>query len=168
MNFLARARSASRPLLDNRLTRNLPHGTARPGLGGVLWDKGERYGAAWFYGWLKGYYQKDFVWRDQGYDLWSGFAFLAIGTALNIGMNGNSDLAKHLERFGDAGIASWLNTVGTGKGAQKAAEHGKSALPLPKAGQTKLKGYQVIGHIPPAMGGAYLSADEIQNWSAKR
>lgn len=169
MSFTSRMKAASNNLLPERSGR----GMEGVGFSGFLVDKGERYGAALGYGYLKGKYREKMVYKDYGIDLWSGAA-LTIGSALlNIMSGGNSLLAPHLARVGDAGVSSYLNSIGTAMGAKAA---GRSFMMLDAAGKklpalaatTGVYGTSVLGSIAPARGGTYLSADEIAHFSSPR
>lgn len=160
MSFISKMKS---------LPAHLPHGTAKRGLMGVAVDKGERYGAAFGYGALKGYLGERFIYKGHGIDLLSGVGLTVASALLNAFSNGRSELADHAERIGDAGIMSALNSLGASYGSNKAGRvvqvlnPGKNASgKLPGAKQT------MLGYIAPAMGGAYLTADQIANFAAKR
>jgi hypothetical protein len=151
----------------NRFDRSHEAGTVRKSLTGVLVDKGERYGAAWAFGALKGYYADRFMYRGMGYDFWAGIAGLATATLLQTVAGGNSKVALHLERLGDAGLSSYLNSMGAHWGMTKA---GRDAKLLPPSGGKKppaIRG-DILGMIPPAMGGSYLNADDIARYSSAR
>lgn len=144
---------------------NLPHGTASRGFKGVAIDKGERFAAAFAFGAGKGFYGDKFIWKGHGADLWLGGAALLGSAVLTTFTGGRSGLASHLERVGDAGVMSALNSLGAAWGLDKAGRSvhvsspGKNALP---------KSSTVLGHLPQAMGGAFLTQDEIQRFAAKR
>ena len=148
---------------------HLPHGTAGRNLMGVAVDKGERYGAAMAYGYAKGYYHDRFLWRGHGLDLWSGIGFTAGSVLLNVFSGGRSRLADHLERVGDAGIMSALGSIGTTLGARKAGRVVQVLSPGKNAGMG-LPGAKksILGHIAPAMGGSYLSPDDIARYAESR
>jgi len=156
MSFLKKMKSGG--------LKNLPHGTERAGLKGVIVDKGERYGASLAYGYLKGYYREKFMFKGYGLDLWTGVGALVASAAATIMSGGRSSLAPHLERIGDAGVSSYLNTIGSSLGASKA---GRSAVVVDQA---KLPGKKasVLGMIPQAMGGSYLTQDELAHFAARR
>lgn len=148
--------------------RHLPHGTASRSLTGTLIDKGERYGAALGFGFIKGYYREKQTFRGIGADAIVGGAALLSSLVLNISSNGNSHLADHLERIGDAGVSSYLNSIGASLGAQKS---GRSTLVLDaRKGQPNAlpKKDEALGAIPPAMGGAYLTAEEVARFAGRR
>jgi hypothetical protein len=146
--------------------KNLPHGTARSGFKGLLIDKGTRYGAAFGFGAAKGYYGERFLWKGHGADLWIGVGALLVGAGMESFSGGRSRLAPTLERIGDAGVMSALGSIGAAWGMDQAGRSvhvstpGKNALSAAKS--------TVLGHIPQAMGGAYLSPDEIQRFAARR
>ncbi len=149
MSFLAKMK---------KIPKELPHGTASSGLKGVLIDKGERYGAALAFGYAKGHYYDRFLWKGHGADMWIGVGGLLASAMLNAFSGGRSRLAPHIERIADAGVMSALNTLGTAWGAEKRTG---GALPGPK-----VKG--MIGAIPPAMGGAYLTPEQIAAFAKPR
>lgn len=150
------------------IPKHAPHGTAEyDGIAGFALDKGERYAAAAAYGALKGYYGERFLFKGHGLDLWTG-AGLTIGAAvLNALSYGRSSLAPHIERIGDAGMMSALNSLGAHWGMGKA---GRSVAVLNAGKNTKsLPGKQsVVGEIPAAAKGAYLTADQIANFASRR
>ncbi len=136
---------------------------------GFVVDKGERYAGALAFGAAKGYYRERFVWKGYGGDLWLG-ASLTLGSALlQIFSGGRSQIAPHAERLGDAGVMSYLNSIGAAWGNKKAGrivqvlEGGRPSPALSSAAAAP-----VLGAIPPAMGGAVLTADEIARYSAPR
>lgn len=137
---------------------NPPHGTAQRGFHGFVVDKGERFAAAYAFGAIKGYYRERAMFKGFGADLWVGGGALVASAVLTVLSGGRSGAAPHLERIGDAGVSSYLNSMGISWGAKK-------------AGRTVVLGLghsTVLGYIPPAVGGAYLSADEIAHFAAKR
>ena len=142
------------------IPRHLPVGTAtKRGLMGFTVDKGERYGAAFGFGAAKGYYGPRFVWRGQGIDLWAGAGLTLASVILNAFSGGRSNLADHAERIGDAGVMSALGSLGASWGLRKAG----STVSLLPAGRKA-----VLGYIPAAMGGAYLSAEDIAKFAQRR
>lgn len=148
------------------LPRNLMlHGTApQHGVKGVLVDKGERYGAAFAFGYAKGYYGDAFVWKGHGIDMWAGVGSIVAAGVLH--SLGKSRLASHLERVGDAGVMSALGSLGAAMGLKKA---GRSVAVL-SAGKnrTNLRGVDILGEIPAAQSGSYLSADDIARFAQRR
>ncbi len=156
MSFLKKMKS---------IPSHLPTGTAKSGLVGFAIDKGERYGAAFAYGAAKGYYGPSFLWRGHGLDLWTGAALTIGSAALNAFTSGRSNLADHMERIGDAGMMSALGSLGAAWGMEKA---GRSvAVVSPGKGKTVSHG-DVLGAIPAAMGGAFLSADDIAQFANRK
>ncbi len=165
MSFKARMSQMSSNMLP------VPVGTSgingRGALGFVV-DKGERYAAAFGYGYMKGKLHEKFMWKGMGLDLVTGVALVASSVVANVASGGRSHLAAHLERVGDAGVSSYLNSIGASMGAQSA---GRSVMVLDSGktpGKTAIKGHSIVGEIPPAMGGAYLTADELNHFSARR
>jgi hypothetical protein len=144
----------------------MPYGTAKPGFKGFLVDKSERAAAAFAFGAAKGYYGERFLWKGHGADAWiGGFGLLAIGAARVFAGPRTGRLLPHVERVVDAAYMSALGSIGASWGMDQAGRSvhvstpGKNAL-SPKS--------TVLGHIPQAMGGAYLSPDEIQRFASKR
>lgn len=138
---------------------NPPHGTAQRGFKGFLMDKGERVAAAYAFGAAKGYYREKFMFRGVGLDAVIGTGAWLASAALNAVSGGRSGMAEHLERIGDAGLSSYANSMGASWGAKKA---GRTVAVLPGGKST------VLGYISPAVAGAYLSADEIAHFAARR
>ena len=153
------------------IPKNLPHGTMpeRSGFKGVLIDKGERFGAAFAYGAAKGYYGERFIWRGHGLDAWTGAGALLVGSFLNAATGGHSALAPHLERIGDAGVMSALGSLGAAWGMERAGRAVHVLAPGKNAAAPGLpKKSTVLGYIPQAMGGSYLTADEIARYASRR
>ena len=150
-----------------KVPNHLPTGTAQHGFKGFLIDKGERYAAAAAYGAAKGYYGERFLFKGHGLDLWTGGALTALSAVLNAMSNGNSSLADHAERIGDAGMMSAIGSLAASWGMKKA---GRAVAGLTPGKNAKgLPGKQsVVGEIPAAVGGAYLTADEIARFSQRR
>jgi hypothetical protein len=151
-----------------KIPSHLPHGTEKRSFTGFLIDKGERYGAAAAYGAAKGYYGERFLWKGHGLDLWTGAALTLGSAVLNAMSNGNSKIADHAERIGDAGMMSAIGSLAASWGMNKAGRSvavlapGKNAKGLPAGKQA------VVGEIPAAVGGAYLTADEIARFAQRR
>jgi hypothetical protein len=153
-----------------KIPHNLPVGTAKHGVGGFLVDKGERYGAAYAFGWVKGHYRERAMVRGLPVDLVAGAGLLAGSVLLNLFSGGRSHLADHAERFGDAGLMSYLNTMGTAKGASMA---GRTVMALPGAkagaGLPGARQQQVVGMVPPvAPGASFLSASQVRSYANRR
>lgn len=158
MNILAKLKA---------VPQNLPHGTARRGLIGVAVDKGERYGAAFAFGAAKGYYGEKFIWKGHGLDLWTGLGLQVLGIGANVLSGGRSALAPHLERVGDAGIMSAIDSLATNWGKEKAGR--VVAVISPGKNASRLPGKQaVVGAIAPAQAGPYLSAEELARYANRR
>jgi hypothetical protein len=135
-------------------------------------DKGEKYAAAAAFGFLKGYYREKAMFLGQPVDLLAGLGLTVAGAVVNMYSEGRSNIAPHLERIGDAGMMSYFNSMGAAYG-NKAAGRVVSVSPagamLPR-GATPVLGElpSVIGEIPPAVAGAYLTADEIARFANVR
>lgn len=160
MSFFSKVKSGQNMLA----TRSGSSGISGHGTMGFLADKAERYGAAYAFGFAKGYYRERAMWKGYGADLWIGGAATLASAALNIASGGRAALAPHLERIGDAGVTSYFNSMGASAGATKA---GRSVLVMNQGQQLPGK-KSILGMIPPAMGGAYLSADEIARFASRR
>jgi hypothetical protein len=127
-------------------------------VGGILVDKGERYLGSFALGAAKGYYGDRFHIKGYSPDLWGGVALLLGSAIAGAVSGGRSTLAPHLERFGDVGIQSALLSYGASWGASKAGG-GRKVIGA---------GRSVVGALPPVTGGAYLSADDIARYAARR
>lgn len=147
---------------------HLPHGTAPKNFMGLVVDKGERLGGAFACGALKGYYGERFLYKGHGLDLWGGVALAGISVVLNVMSGGRSKIADHTERLSDVGLMSALGSLGATYGMQKAGRAvqvlspGKNTRGIPGAKQT------MLGYIAPAMGGSYLTPDDIANYATRR
>lgn len=153
-----------------QVPHNLPHGTAPRGfMKGFVVDKAERYGAAFLYGAAKGYYGERFLWRGHGLDAWTGAGALLASSVLTVFSGGRSKLAPHLERIGDAGVMSALGSVGAAWGLSKAGRSVAVLSPGKNAGAgAGLPGKRaVVGAIPPAARGPYLSREDMLNFSRR-
>ncbi len=150
---------------NHPLSARPSHGVNGYGLKGFVVDKGERYGAAAGFGYLKGRFGEKFMFRGQGYDLWLGGILGIAAVGLNAWTGGHSSIAPHLERVGDAGMSSWFNSYFTAMGMR----HGGTSVAVLSEGKGKkrwLSGY-AIWALPPAGVGAYLTPQEMANWSSK-
>jgi hypothetical protein len=162
MSFLSKMKAAP---------HHLPHGTShRRGLVGLLVDKGERYGASLAFGYIKGYYRERAQLRGIPIELAAGVAGLAGSALFSLFSSGRSDVAPHFERIGDAGMQGYLNSVATSWGTTKS---GRQVMVLDQGAgaRAQIPGkvkQSVVGDIPPAMGGAYLTPDQIANFAARR
>lgn len=148
-----------------KIPQNLPRGTGGRGLGGVLTDKIERYGAAGGFGYAKGYFGNKFVWKGHGADLWLGVGALAASTLLTVTSNGRSNLAEHLERIGDAGVMSAIASVAASYGLEHAGH--KVAVVNTNVPRTVSHG-DILGAIAAAQAGPYLTPDKIANFANAR
>lgn len=169
MNFLDRVKQAP----SNMLPMRIGYGVDGHGVMGFAVDKGERYAAAWAFGAAKGYWREKAVWKGAGMDLWLGGALTLVSAGLQVFSYGRSRVAPHLERLGDAGIMSYLNSVGAAWGNKKAGRivqviEGGRTLPSLPVHSGVIGEQDAIGAIPPAMGGSYLTAEEIAAYSEQR
>lgn len=141
------------------------HGVHGHGVLGFLVDKGERYAATAAFGYAKGYYRERFLWKGYGADVWLGAAFTLAGAVLNARSGGNSKAGQHFERIGDAGIQAAIHSWTVGKGT----EHAGRVVAVTEQGKNLSgKSSTVLGAIPEAKGGDYLTADEIAYFSSPR
>jgi hypothetical protein len=151
-----------------KLAHELPHGTAPRGFKGALVDKGERYGAAAAFAYSKTRYGSKFIWGGHGADLWLGIGGLA-AAALSVAFGGRgiSRLAPHLERLGDAGMISAISSLAAQQGMQHA---GLQANLLPATpGKRAIKGDDdILGMVPGGKAGAFLTDDQMLNFSSPR
>ena len=149
------------PQIDNR----------RGGLSGLVIDKGERYAAAAAFGAIKGYYRERAQFSIAGHsipvDAAAGVGLTLIASVLQVWSGGRSKAACHLNAVGDAGVMSWLGSMGAAWGTQKAGRHvyvtDAGSNPKIPAGMK-----EIVGALPQAVGGTYLNADEIAAYSAQR
>lgn len=165
MSFMTRMKHAT----DHMLAARSPSGVNGRNLTGFVVDKAERYGASLGFGYLKGAYQEKMIWWGIGADVWLGGA-LTLGSVVMQAMSGgNSKVAPHLERVGDAGLQAAIHEYGVKMGMQKSGRVVAVLAEGGAGGKKKIAGYDhVLGMIPPAMGGAYLSAEEIAHFASKR
>lgn len=168
MSFVDRLRYAS----NNVLATRTGGGINGHGLTGLAVDKGERYAAALAFGAAKGYYRDRFVAGGQPLDLWIGGGLTLGAALLQMWTGGYSEIAPHAERIGDAGVMSYLGSIGAHWGNKKAGrtvqviESGRPAGALP-AGSTPILG-DILGAIPPVSGGTFLTAEEMARGSGPR
>lgn len=160
MSFLARMQHGS--YLAPRHGRGM-NGT---GVGGFVVDKGERYAASFGFGALMGHYRDSMVWRGIGADLWIGAGLTAASAAMLIASGGRSNLAPHLERIGDAGVMAYFHGRGASWGSKQAG-HSVQVIEAPKK-PGALPAPTVVGSIPEAARGSFLSAEEIASYTAPR
>jgi hypothetical protein len=148
--------------------QSIPNALDRKGLGGYAVDKAERYAAAAGFGFIKGYYREQAAIKGVPADLLAGILLTGGAAALEMFGKGRSGLAPHLNAVGDAGLMSYLGSMGAAMGAKKS---GRQVYVL-NAGAAKPAalpaGMTAVGHLPQAVSGAYLSADEIARFSASR
>lgn len=157
------------------IPQHLPYGTAHKGLKGVIVDKGERFAAAAAFGYSKGYYGDRFIWKGHGADLWLGVGALGLATLASMfGGHKAGEYAEHLERVGDAGVMSAIGSLAAAYGLEKAghtvhvtaAPAGGKKLPAKTATQG-IAG-DVLGMIPGAKAGPYLSNDQMMAFANRR
>ncbi len=152
----------------SKMQSSVPHAIERHGLKGYAIDKAERYAAAAGFGFVKGYYREQAAIKGVPADLLAGIGLTAGAALLEVFGKGHSKLAPHLNAVGDAGMMSYIGSMSAAFGAKKS---GRQVYVL-NAGAAKPAalppGLTAVGALPQAVGGAYLSADEIARFSASR
>lgn len=161
-SFLVRMKSGSRHL----------QAEPRPGLGHFLVGRGERYAGAALFGALKGYYrEKTLIGGKVPLDALAGvgLTLLSAGLTIAAGSRGHrSGLASHTLALGDAGVMSWLNSKATAWGTKKSGRQVYVLDAGAKPPGALPPGMTQVAGLPPMVGGAYLSADEIQHYTSSR
>lgn len=140
------------------------HGASLVGFGV---DKLERSVAAGGFGFIKGYFrERSLVGGVLPADVLAGGLLTLLAAGLNVASEGKSVLAKHAERIGDAGLMSFFNSLGASWGA-KAANYQVAVVPatakLPPGSAP-----MVLGALPMAAGGTYLTAEELAKYSVAK
>jgi hypothetical protein len=155
------------------LLAKLKHSTTtvdrRSGVQGYIVDKGERYAGAAAFGFIKGYYREKAMIRGIPVDLLAGLGLTLGSLVLNIGSRGMSGLAPHLNAVGDAGVMSYLGSMGASWGAKKS---GRTVYVLNPGAKVPVipPGLTAVGALPQAVAGAgaFLTPDQIAHYSAQR
>lgn len=143
------------------------HGIHGPTLAGFLGDKVERAAFAGGFGFVKGYFRdKSVLGGLVPTDIAVGGAMTILGAVLNLMTDGKSKAALHCERLGDAGVMSFFNSLGASWGAQ-AADYQVAVVPS-KAKLPPGSAPMVLGALPAAAGGAYLTAEELAKYSVAK
>jgi hypothetical protein len=154
-NFLSKMKSA------------VPHISERKSsFMSLVVDKGERYGASLGFGFVKGYYREKAAFKGVPVDALVGGLALVGAVVAETMSSGRSNLAPHLNALGDAGLQSYLNSIGASLGAKKS---GRKVYVLDA-------GAKAPAALPPGMTavgasdglGAWLSPEEVSNYSAQR
>jgi hypothetical protein len=164
MSLLARVQYG--PLLPARVGGGMDGNRLK----GFAVDKVERYAGAYAFGMAKGYYRDKAFVMGQPIDLVAGAALTVASALFNAYSGGRSQLSPHMERLGDAGLMSYFNSLGAGHGTAKS---GRMVAVLP-AGSSGSRiaglspGASILGTIPQASGGDYLTAEEIAAFSGSR
>lgn len=145
----------------------MDHGLHGPTLAGFVVDKAERAAFAGGFGFIKGYFREKSVLGGMvPTDIAVGAAMTILGAGLNLATEGKSKLAVHCERLGDAGVMSFFNSLGASLGAQ-AADYQVAVVPS-KAKLPPGSAPMVLGALPAAAGGAYLTAEELVKYSVAK
>lgn len=143
--------------------RDLQTGRTLPAF---LVDKGERIAASALFGFLKGYYREKVIYAGMPVDFWAGLGFTAAGAVASMASDGESKMAAHFERIGDAGLMSYANSMGAAYGSKQA---GRTVQVLERgAALPATRSMAVVGELPAAVHGAYLTADEIARYASAR
>lgn len=133
---------------------------------GFLTDKLERAVYAGAFGVAKGFLREKSLVGGVPLDILAGTAMTLAAAGLNLATEGKSAIAKHAERIGDAGVMSFCNSLGASYGAQWANYQVAvvpSAAKLPPGSAP-----MVLGALPQAAGGAYLTAEELAKYSVPK
>ncbi len=141
---------------------------------GFVVDKIERWGGTFGFGMVKGYYGKRALINGMiPIDLAVGGVLSALSLGIMIKSGGSPSgmsrsVALHASRIGDAGMQSFLDSMGARFGASLAKKQlGRGpAGALPGGWEEAVAGEpQVVGALPEATGGAYLTPEEIARFS---
>lgn len=128
----------------------------------------EKYGAAYAFGFVKGYYRERASYRGVPADLIAGLVGVGGSALLQAWSGGRSGLAPHLKAVGDAGIMSYLGSMGASLGAKQS---GRQVYVL-NAGAPRPAnlpaGVTAVGHLPQAVSGQFLSQDEMRKYAHRR
>jgi hypothetical protein len=161
MSFLSKLKKGAVGSVSHALPRQ-PGG----GVVSLVVDKGERMALSAGVGALAGYYGNRFQYRGVSGALLLGAGAAVLGAVTNAMASGNSIVALHLNRLGDAGLMAHAHGWGVAWGAQKS---GRGVAQIqPKQAQKAVAGGDILGMIPQAMGGTYLSADEVNRYAAAK
>lgn len=152
-----------------KVKNGIPHIADRKGVTGYVTDKVERYAAAAGFGYIKGAYREQAAYRGVPVDLLAGAAATLGAVVLEAIGSGRSSLAPHLNAVGDAGIMSYLGSMGAAYGAKSS---GRTIYVLDKGAKKPSAlpaGLSAVGAIPQADGlGAYLTPEQILKYSGQR
>lgn len=156
-------------ILSN-LKTHLPHVADRKGLGGYAVDKVERYGASLGFGFLKGYYREKASIKGVPVEAIVGGGAVLGSVILEIMSGGRSSLAPHLNAIGDAGLQSYLNSIGASMGAKKSGRKVYVLDAGAAAPKTLPPGMVAVGALPQAVAGAgqYLTQEQIARYADQR
>lgn len=151
----------------SKLKSNAPHALGKQrNLTDVLIGKGELYAAAAGFGYIKGAYREKAMVKGLPVDLIAGLVATALAVGSEVYSHGRG-MSTHLNAVADAGLMSYFNSIGTAYGAKQS---GRQVYVL-RAGAkapVSIPGLDMVGALPQAVGGVYLSADEIAAFSAQR
>lgn len=151
-----------------KVKHHVPHVADRRGVAGYLVDKGERYAAAAGFGYLKGAYREKASVRGLPVDLLSGAALTLLAVGLEVWSGGRSALAPHMNAVGDAGLMSYFGSLGAAYGVKTS---GRKVYVLDKGAKPPASlppGMTAVAGIPQAVGGAYLSPEEVAAFTSQR
>lgn len=134
-------------------------------LGGLVVDKGIRLGGAYGLGVAKGYYREKFAIHGYPADAVAGYATLGLAVASELFFKGRG--APQLNAASDTLLGSYLNSIGTAYGHQKAGRTLYVLQPGAKAPTALPPGMTVAG-ASDSMGGQFLSPEEVSRFSRTR
>ncbi len=155
-NFLQKMKSAAPHIAERR-----------PSYMNLAVDKGERYLSSFGFGFIKGYYRERAAFKGIPVDALVGGAALVAAVGVELFSNGRSSLAPHLNAISDSGIQSYLNSIGASMGAKKSGRKVYVLDAGAKApGQLPAGLHEVLGASDGV--GAFLSPEEVSNYSARR
>lgn len=158
-------------LINKGVVASIPdssnHGVHGSSIVGFSLDKIERAAYATGFGFIKGRFREKSLIADTiPTDIAVGGLMTVLSGILNAVTEGKSNLAKHTERLGDAGVMSFFNSLGASWGAQS-ADYQVAVVPktakLPPGSAP-----MVLGALSQAADGAYLTAEEIAKYSVAK
>lgn len=133
-----------------------------------LVDKGERYAGAAAFGFVKNYYREKAMVKGIPADLLAGGLLTLGAVAMEMFSHGRSKAACHLNAIGDAGVMSFFNSMGAAYGTKMSGRKVYVLAPGAAAPAALPPGMTAVGAIPQAVGGAYLTAEEIARHAGSR
>lgn len=145
-----------------RIKSNTAHVTEVRNWKGYGVDKAIRYGSAWGFGYVKGFYREKAMVRGVPVD-----AIAGVGSTI-LGLLVGGKTGAYLNSLGDSGISSWLGSLGAAYGAKKS---GRRVYVLDAGARPPANlppGLTAVAGLPQAVGGVFLTPEEIAQFSAQR